>query len=62
MIEIDEKEKIFKEGQKAFLSGKKECPYQKENWRRVEWWSGWYNSKIGTELKAVFERHRIEWP
>lgn len=58
--------KEFKEGAEAFKRGDAEdsCPYpsQTHGSHCTDWYNGYLETRIGTNLAHVFKRAKVSWP
>ena len=61
-LNIDRQSPAFLAGQAAAANGQSvdTCP-EVESQKKLAWYSGWYETDIGTRLKPEFDRLGVSW-
>lgn len=61
-INVDRQSPAFLAGQAAAAAGQPvdTCP-EVESQAKLAWYSGWYETDIGTRLKSEFDRLGVAW-
>ncbi len=62
-LRVNRSSASYKEGARAWKDGESHAtnPY-KEDRERNNWWTGYYETRVGTNLAHIFEKYGIKWP